>query len=115
MMKIIRIIALELSRTLLRLAMDPALRRELPEIFKHIDIQMPRLIGDGPDAVRTAIGEAITSATKHHVTAEQISGVIALYDPTAAAKRTSALADAVGTAVHDAIRKQQRPGGLLGK
>jgi hypothetical protein len=115
MMKIIRIIALELSRTLLRLAMDPALRRELPGVFATLDRQLPRLIGDGPDVVRAAIGETIASATKHPATAGQINGVIALYDPTAAADRSKTLADAVGTAIQKEIIKQQRPGGLLGK
>lgn len=104
---------LALSHRLLMLAFDSAVRRALPEIFNRLDLQLPRLIGDGPDVVRAAIGETIASVTRRRATAEQINGVIALYDPTAAAKRSKSLADAVGVAVHDAIRKQQRPGGLL--
>jgi hypothetical protein len=116
MTSIFRTIALELSKALLKLAIDRALRKELPGVFAtKLDWQLPKLIGDGPDVVRAAIGETIASATKHPATAGQINGVIALYDPTAAADRAKTLADAVGAAIHKEIIKQQRPGGLLEK
>jgi hypothetical protein len=115
MTSIFRTIALELSKALLKLAIDRALRKELPGVFATLDWQLPKLIGDGPDVVRAAIGETIASATKHPATAGQINGVIALYDPTAAADRAKTLADAVGAAIHKEIIKQQRPGGLLEK
>lgn len=110
-----RPLLLSLSRRLLMLAFDSAMRRALPEIYQRLDLKLPQLIGDGPDAVRTAIGDAIASVTKHRATAEQIAGVAALYDPTAAAQRSKALADAVRTALQAELVKQQRPGGLLGK
>jgi hypothetical protein len=52
MMKIIRIIALELSRTLLKLAMDRELRKELPAIFKRLDLVLPYLIAIKPARFR---------------------------------------------------------------
>jgi len=108
-----RQLLLALSHRLLMLAFDSAVRRALPEIFKRLDGQLIKVIGDGPDAVRDAIGDAIESVTKQGATADQIAGVVALYDPTAAAKRSSPLADAVRSAVAAEIPRQRRPGGVL--
>jgi hypothetical protein len=87
MMKIIRIIALELSRTLLRLAMDPALRRELPGIFAKLDLLLPYLLADkaNPLQVHFAVTDAIEEKIGHIATPTQIGAVLGLYDPIKAA------------------------------
>ena len=87
MMKIIRIIALELSRTLLRLAMDPALRRELPGIFTKLDLELPYLLADkaNPFQVQVAVTDAIEEKIGHIATPTQIGAVLGLYDPIKAA------------------------------
>ena len=87
MINIIRIIALELSRTLLKLAMDRALRKELPAIFKRLDLVLPYMLSDkaSPLQVQAAVTDAIEENIGHIATPTQIGAVLGLYDPIKAA------------------------------
>jgi hypothetical protein len=89
MMKIIRIIALELSRTLLRLAMDPALRKELPAIFAKLDLALPYMLAHkaSPLQVQAVVTDAIEEKIGHIATTTQIGAVLGLYDPIKSALR----------------------------
>jgi hypothetical protein len=89
MTNIIRIIALELSRTLLKLAMDRALRRELPAIFKRLDLVLPYMLSDkaSPLQVQAAVTDAIEEKLGHIATPTQIGAVLGLYDPIKSALR----------------------------
>jgi hypothetical protein len=89
MTNIIRIIALELSRTLLKLAMDRALRRELPGIFKRLDLVLPYMLSDkaSPLQVQAAVTDAIEEKIGHIATPTQIGAVLGLYDPIKSALR----------------------------
>jgi hypothetical protein len=87
MINVFRIIALELSRTLLRLAMDPALRRELPGIFAKLDLVLPYMLRDkaSPIQVQAAVTDAIEEKIGGIATPTQIGAVLGLYDPIKAA------------------------------
>jgi hypothetical protein len=88
MTNIIRIIALELSRTLLKLAMDRALRKELPAIFKRLDLVLPYMLSDkktSPLQVQAAVTDAIEEKIGGIATPTQIGAVLGLYDPIKAA------------------------------
>jgi hypothetical protein len=89
MTNIFRIIALELSRTLLKLAMDRALRRELPAIFKRLDLELPYMLSDkaSPIQVQAAVTDAIEEKIGHIATPTQIGAVLGLYDPIKSALR----------------------------
>jgi hypothetical protein len=89
MTNIIRLIALELSRTLLKLAMDRALRKELPAIFKRLDLVLPYMLSDkaSPLQVQAAITDVIEEKIGHIATPTQIGAVLGLYDPIKAALR----------------------------
>lgn len=81
---------LKIAKYLLKLALDEAVRKGLPEIYKRLDAEMPLLIANNapPPAVKGAIGAAISGATNKRSTQEQIDAVIALYDPVKAARNT---------------------------
>ena len=90
MINIIRIIALELSRTLLKLAMDRARRRELPAIFKRLDLVLPYMLSDkkaSPLQVQAAVTDAIEDKIGGIATPTQIGAVLGLYDPIKSALR----------------------------
>jgi hypothetical protein len=85
-----RIIALELSRTLLKLAMDRALRRELPGIFAKLDLMLPYMLAHkatSPLQVQAAVTDAIEEKIGHIATPTQIGAVLGLYDPIKSALR----------------------------
>jgi len=89
MTNIFRTIALDLGRTLLKLAVDRALRKELPAIFAKLDIELPSMLVDHaqPLAVQAVVTDAIEEKLGHIATATQVSAVLALYDPIKAALR----------------------------
>ena len=89
MTNVFRIIALELSRTLLRLAMDRALRKELPSIFAKLDLVIPQLLNKqaSPLQVQAAVTDAVDEKIGHIATPTQIGAVLGLYDPIKAAFR----------------------------
>ena len=83
----IKTIALELSRILLKFAMDQALRKALPEIFKRLDLELPSLLAQKASLVQVqcTVTDAIQNATGRITTPTQISVVMGLYDPIKAA------------------------------
>ena len=89
MKAIIRTIALELGRSLLKLAVDRALRKELPAIFKRLDLTVPYMMmyKAKPLQVQAAFTEAIEEKIGGIATATQVSAVLSLYDPVKAAIR----------------------------
>jgi hypothetical protein len=89
MTSIFRTIALELGRTLLKLAVDRALRRELPAIFAKLDMELPSMLVDHakPLEVQAVITDVIEEKLGGIATATQVSAVLGLYDPVKAAIR----------------------------
>ena len=89
MTNIFRTIALELGRTLLKLAADRALRKELPAIFARLDMELPFMLINHakPFEMKAAVTEAIEEKIGHKATATQVSAILGLYDPVKAAIR----------------------------
>ena len=89
MTNIFRTIALELGRTLLKLAVDRALRRELPAIFAKLDIELPSMLVNHakPLAVQAVVTDVIEKKLGRTATATQVSTILGLYDPVKAAIR----------------------------
>ena len=89
MKNIFRTIALELGRTLLKLAVDRALRKELPAIFARLDMELPFLLINHakPLAVKAVVTDVIEEKIGGIATATQVSAVMGLYDPIKAAIR----------------------------
>lgn len=89
MKAIIRTIALELGRTMLRLAVDRALRKELPAIFAKLDIELPSMLVDHakPLEVQAVVTDVVEEKLGGIATATQVSAVLSLYDPVKAAIR----------------------------
>ena len=89
MNKVFRTIALELGRTLLKLAADRALRKELPAVFARLDLELPFLLINKaqPLTVQAVVTDAIEEKLGHIATATQVSAVLGLYDPVKAALR----------------------------
>ena len=89
MTSIFRAIALELSKALLKLAIDRALRKELPAVFATLDRQLPNMLADktGPIQVQSVVTAAIEDQIGHIATPTQIGAVLGLYDPIKSAVR----------------------------
>ena len=89
MIKIFRTIALELGRVALRLAVDRALRKELPQIFAKLDIELPPMLVNHakPLEVQAVVTDIIEEKIGGFATATQISAVLGLYDPVKASIR----------------------------
>lgn len=89
MTNIFRTIALELGRTLLKLAVDRALRKELPQIFARLDIELPFMLINHakPLEVQAVVTDVIEEKIGGIATATQIQAVLGLYDPVKAAIR----------------------------
>jgi len=89
MKSIFRTIALELGRVMIRLAVDRALRKELPEIFAKLDIELPAMLADHakPLEVQAVVIDIIEENINHTATATQVSAILSLYDPVRAAIR----------------------------
>ena len=89
MTNIFRTIALELGRTLLKLAVDRALQRELPAIFAKLDIELPSMLVNHakPLAVQAVVTDVIEKKLGRTATATQVSTILGLYDPVKAAIR----------------------------
>jgi hypothetical protein len=86
---IFRTIALEISRALLKLAVDRALRKELPQIFAKLDTDLPyRLMNKAtPLEVQAVVTDVIEEKIGGIATATQVSAILSLYDPVKAAIR----------------------------
>jgi hypothetical protein len=89
MKNILRTISLEIGRALLRLAVDRALRKELPAIFAKLDMELPFMLINHakPLEVQAVVTDAIEEKLGRIATATQVSAVLGLYDPVKAAIR----------------------------
>lgn len=89
MTSILRAIALELSKALLKLAIDRALRKELPGVFAKLDLELPAMLADkaGPIQMQSVVTAAIEDQIGHIATPTQIGAVLGLYDPIKSAIR----------------------------
>lgn len=90
MTKYIRPIALQLGRLLLQFAVDRALRKELPAIYKKLDLQIPFMLINkaGAAEVKATVIDIIEENIGHKATATQVSAILGLYDPVKAALRS---------------------------
>lgn len=82
-------IALELGRVALRLAVDRALRKELPAIFAKLDVEVPFLLINHakPLEMKAVVTDVIEEKIGQKATATQVSAILGLYDPVKAAIR----------------------------
>ena len=88
MKTVFRTIALELGRVMLKLAVDRALRKELPAIFAKLDIELPPMLNHArPIEVQAVVTDAIEAKLGRVATPTQIGAVLGLYDPIKAALR----------------------------
>ena len=89
MNSIFRTISLEIGRALLKLAVDRALRKELPMIFARLDLEVPFLLINKakPPEIQAVITAAIEEKLGRVATPTQIQAVLGLYDPVKAAIR----------------------------
>ena len=89
MTKIFRTIALKLGRTLLKLAVDRALRKELPAIFARLDVELPFMLINHakPLEVQAVVADVIEEKIGGIAAATQVSAILSLYDPVRAAIR----------------------------
>jgi hypothetical protein len=79
----------ELGRAMMRLALDQAVRKGLPLIYKRLDVELPSLLLTGtPQQVKSEIAGAIAATTHKIPDQSQIEAVIGLYSPVAGAIRT---------------------------
>ena len=87
MTNIFRTISLQVGRFLLSLAVDRALRNELPMIFARLDLELPFMLVNKakPLTLQAAVTDAIEEKLGGIATATQVSAVLALYDPVKAA------------------------------
>ena len=90
MTKYIRPIALQLGRILLQMAVDRALRKELPAIYQKLDLQIPFMLINkaGAAEVKATVTDIIEENIGHKATATQVSAILSLYDPVKAALRS---------------------------
>jgi hypothetical protein len=84
-----RTVSLEIGRALLKLAVDRALRKELPAIFAKLDIELPFMLINHakPLEVQAVVTDVIEEKLGGIATATQVSAVLGLYDPVKAAIR----------------------------
>lgn len=89
MTDIFRTISLEIGRALLKLAVDRALRKELPQIFAKLDMELPFMLINHakPLEVQAVVTDVIEEKLGRTATATQIQTVLGLYDPVKAAIR----------------------------
>ena len=80
---------IRLSKVLLKLAMDTAVRQALPKIYQRLDAELPQVLSlkPAPVVVEALVAQAIAGVTEHRPTETQIQAVLGLYDPMRAALR----------------------------
>ena len=80
---------IKISKLLLKLAMDEALRRVLPKVYAQLDAELPQVLEmkPAPIVVESVVAQSIAQATGNRASATQIEAVIGLYDPIKAALR----------------------------
>jgi hypothetical protein len=89
MTDIFRTVSLEIGRALLKLAVDRVLRKELPQIFAKLDMELPFMLINHakPIEVQAVVTDVIEEKLGRTATATQIQTVLGLYDPVKAAIR----------------------------
>jgi hypothetical protein len=89
MTSIFRTVSFQVARILLKLAVDRALQKELPAIFKRLDLTVPYMLMNkaNPLQVQAAVTEAIEEKLGGIATATQVAAVLSLYNPVKAALR----------------------------
>jgi hypothetical protein len=89
MTNIFRTVSLEIGRALLKLAVDRVLRKELPQIFAKLDMELPFMLINHakPIEVQAVVTDVIEEKLGRTATATQIQTVLGLYDPVKAAIR----------------------------
>ena len=89
MKSVFRTIALELGRVMLKLAVDRALRKELPAIFATLDLELPFMLVNHakPLELKAVVTDVIEEKIGQKATATQVSAILGLYDPVKAAIR----------------------------
>jgi hypothetical protein len=80
---------IKISKLLLKLAMDEALRRVLPKVYAQLDAELPQVLSmnPAPIVVESVVAQSIAQATGNRASVSQIEAVIGLYDPMRAALR----------------------------
>lgn len=78
---------IRIAKILIKVAMDQALQKALPAIYKQIDSEMPKLLNEKapPEIVENYIGRAIVKATNGKINKNMIDLVVLAYDPIKAA------------------------------
>lgn len=78
---------IRLAKALLKLALDEGLRSVLPRVYRQLDAEVPLLLYNNaaPDKVKGAVASAISNATGHRASSNQVEAVLGLYDPVKAA------------------------------
>lgn len=89
MNNIFRAIFNRIGRALLKMAVDRALRKELPQIFAKLDMELPLMLVEHakPLEVQAVVTDVIEEKIGGIATATQIQAVLGLYDPVKAAIR----------------------------
>ena len=78
---------IRLAKTLLKMAMDKALEQALPQIYKQLDAEVPKLLMNQapPAVVQNAISTAIVRNTNGKINSDMLDLVLLAYDPIKAA------------------------------
>lgn len=78
---------IRLAKIFIKLAMDQALEKALPVVYKRIDAEVPKLLIDNapPSVVKNHIAHAISTATNGKVDKNMIDLVVLAYNPIKAA------------------------------
>ena len=78
---------IRLAKTLLKMAMDKALEQALPQIYKQLDAEVPKLLMNQapPAVVQNAISTAIVRNTNRKINSDMLDLVLLAYDPIKAA------------------------------
>ena len=78
---------IRLAKTLLKMAMDKALEQALPQIYKQLDAEVPKLLMNQapPAVVQNAISTAIVRNTNGKINSDTLDLVLLAYDPIKAA------------------------------
>lgn len=78
---------IRLAKVLLKLAMDKALEQALPQIYKQLDAEVPKLLMNQapPTVVQNAISTAIVRNTNGKINSDMLDLVLLAYDPIKAA------------------------------
>lgn len=84
-----KFLLIELARILLRMAMDRAVRKGLPQIYRQLDSDLPHVLAMKPTpvVVESVVAQSIAQVTGTRATLDQINAVVGLYDPIKAALR----------------------------